>query len=56
MNISIDIIIYFAIRIILLKGIHIDFLNICDLFWDVKTDNGVFGKIYKTLDTKQAHI
>ena len=29
---------------LLLKGAHKDFLNICELFWDVKNGKWIFGK------------
>ena len=37
----------FPIQPILLKGIHIYSLVICDLFLDVKMENEVFGQIQK---------
>ena len=56
MNILIYIIIYFCGSTLLLKRLHIYFLKIFELFWYVKIENGVFGQIQKTLDTKWACI
>ena len=44
------------IQPLLLKGLHKYSLDICELFWYVKMENGVWGEIQKTLDTKQARI
>ena len=55
-NILIDAKIYFSIQPLILKGLHMDSLEIFDLFLDVKMENGVSGQIQKTLDTKCAHI
>ena len=30
-------------------------INICELSWDVKMENGIFGKTQKNRDTKRAH-
>ena len=50
LNILMDIIIYFSIQHILLKGLHKYSLTISEIFWGVKMENGVFGQIKKTLD------
>ena len=55
-NISIDIRIYFSIKYLLIKGIHLDHLKGFDLSCDVKKGNWSFGKIQKTIGTKQARI
>ena len=52
----IDVRIRFFIQTLLLKGLHKYSLEICELFWDVKMENGVFGQIQKILDTKRARI
>ena len=54
LNILINIMIYFSIQPLLLKGLHIYPLKIRELFLDVKMENGVLGEIQKTLDTKRA--
>ena len=41
---------------LLLKGLYKCSLEICEIFWDVKTENGFSGLIQKTLDTKRARI
>ena len=56
LNILIDIRIYFSIQPLLLKRLYIDSLKICELFWYVKMENGVFDRKQKTLDTKQSRI
>ena len=42
---------YIYIQSLLIKGLHKYSLDICELFWDVKMENGFFGKIQKILDT-----
>ena len=37
----------FFIKLLLLKGIRKDTLDICGLFWDVKTENKVIGQLQK---------
>ena len=56
LNILIDIRIIFLIRSLLLKGLHTDTLNILDLLWYVKTENRLYGKHPKTIDTKRAQV
>ena len=48
--------IIFLIQPLLRKGLHIDSLEIREIFWDVKAENEVFGKIQKTLDKKRSLI
>ena len=52
----IDVRMFFWTQPLLLKGLHIYYFEICELFWYVKMKNGVIGQILKTLDTKWAHI
>ena len=44
----------FLIQPLLLKGLHKYTLNICELFWDVKMEIGLFGKIQK-IETQNGH-
>ena len=46
----------FSIQPVLLKGIPIYYLNICELFWDVKIENRVLEKYKKKIDKKQERI
>ena len=39
----------------LLKSLHQDPLNICELFWDVKMDNELVGKRDKKPETQNGH-
>ena len=55
-NILIDNRTIFLIPYLLLKGLQKDPLNICELFWNVKMEDGIFGKIQINRDTRQAHI
>ena len=48
--------IYFSGQPLLLKGIHIYSVKICEIFADVKKIEWMFWKNTKKLDTKRAHI
>ena len=54
LNILMDIRFFF--QPLLLKGLYLDFLNICELFCYVNMENGVLGKHKKIPDTKRAQI
>ena len=45
-------VIFFKIQHLLRTSLHIYYPDIRELFWDVKKENGVFGK--EKLDTHQA--
>ena len=47
MNILIDVKFYFSIHPLLLKGLHIYYFEICELFLDIKIENGVLGQLQK---------
>ena len=51
----IDVRIYLSIPTLLLKGTHKHLLNIHELFWDVKMENIIFGKIQKQ-ETQNGHV
>ena len=48
LNITMEIRIFFLVQTLLLKGMHLDSLKICDLFLDIKwkTEFGVNTKKY----------
>ena len=44
------------IQPLLLKGLYKYYINICDIFWDVKMENGVFVKIQKNKHKTGTHF
>ena len=52
----IDIRIYFLIQPLPLKGLQTDSLQIHEILLDIKLENGILGKILKTLETQNGTV
>ena len=56
LNILMDTRSIYSIWPLLLKGLHKYSLKMCEPFWELKMENGIFGKIQMNRDTKWACI